>query len=308
MVRVRSRTGSPTVDASRAASDPAQRNRAPVLGRVRAQYPNRDLRMQAVWGTPLPVRGQVRRPLRLARVRPRDSGSRSSFARRGRTAGRDPVRSLRRSPRSRIRGREIHAPEHTLLRQLDLDAIPAQVGTLWSQRHGRNGKESYSSPGVGPAADGEELGKSTWHARDRASPSRKGGAPLVFPPLLVIPTLGACVIHGAYRAALHCSRSVIERANPSRRSRWVAASDLSKRARLLLLRTHQQERHRIRRRCSGHGHRAPETGSASCAATARLTGAKSSKWTLDAPVKAPSRPCRYQWSNRSSSAAPTGGT
>ena len=117
----------PSAHSSGGASDRPQRDRTPVLGRIRRSLPARNVRVQAMRCAALPVRGQVRCPLRLAFVRPRDPGGGSSASGRGWGARGDPVRPVWGPPRPRVRGRAFHTPEHPALRQLHLPPFSAKV-------------------------------------------------------------------------------------------------------------------------------------------------------------------------------------
>ena len=145
-VRVRDEPHPSPPDEGGTAGHPAQGNRTPVLGRVRAHVRGRGLRVPSVRRSALSIGRQIRCPLRVAGVRPGDSGGRPSPAGFRRRAGRDPVRTVRWAPRPRVRGREVHAPRHAALRELDFASISAEVNLLL----GRDPRVAFESREPGP--------------------------------------------------------------------------------------------------------------------------------------------------------------
>lgn len=134
-VRVRRwcpRTPSPY--SSGGAGDRPQGDRTTVFGGIRSALPARNVRVQAVRCAALPLGRQVRSPLRLAGLRPRDTGGRPTTPRRGWRARGDPVRPLRGPLGPCLRRRTAHPSEHAALRKLHFPEVPAEVGRVRQTR------------------------------------------------------------------------------------------------------------------------------------------------------------------------------
>ena len=115
-----------TFDTGGEAGDRGQGDRGPLHGPLLQTQGGRNLRLPAVRRAVVPFVGQVRRGVRLAEFRRRDSRSRETDRRCRRAAHGDHLRPVRRSSGPCFHRRGFYAPEHAPLCQLRVAGVRAR--------------------------------------------------------------------------------------------------------------------------------------------------------------------------------------
>jgi hypothetical protein len=100
-----------------------KRNRKTLHRQILRLLGQRHLHLQTLRRQTLPLRKQFRSQLRMAQLRRRNPRRRKTPTRPRRSTHRDTMRQLRRTPRTRIRGRRLHRKKHPPLRKLHLHGL-----------------------------------------------------------------------------------------------------------------------------------------------------------------------------------------